>query len=239
MARKARFAATAASFLAGVKGGPMSDDLKAPAGEDEGWGSVGVPDLASRSHLLKRAAIAGGAAVAGGLFIAGLPKVAASAPSREQDVRILNYLLRLEYVLAAFYETAAAEGQLTGEIEQFVSVVGEHERDHVALLQRILGDDANAEPSVDFGAGTSDPDRVAATARMLEEAASAAYIGQGANLTKRAMIDAARITSVEARHAAWIADILQRNPAPAAADPAKSPSEVSAALRRAGVSISG
>jgi hypothetical protein len=216
----------------------MSNDLKAPAGEDEGWGKVGVPAPASRSDLLKRAAIAGGAAVAGGLFIAGLPKVAASAPSREQDVRILNSLLRLEYVLAAFYETAAAEGQLSGEIQQFVSVVGEHERDHVALLQHILGDDANPEPSVDFDV-TSDPDRVAATAHMLEEAASAAYIGQGANLTKRAMIDAARITSVEARHAAWIADILQRNPAPAAADPAKSPRQVSAALRSAGVLISG
>jgi hypothetical protein len=216
----------------------MSNDLKAPAGEDEGWGKVGVPAPASRSDLLKRAAIAGGAAVAGGLFIAGLPKVAASAPSREQDVRILNYLLRLEYVLAAFYETAAAEGQLAGEIQQFVSVVGEHEREHVALLQRILGDDANAEPSVDFGDATNNPNTVAATARKLEETASAAYIGQGANVTKIAMIDVARITSVEARHAAWIADILQRDPAPAAADPAKSPSEVSAALRRAGVSIS-
>jgi hypothetical protein len=217
----------------------MSDDLKAPAGEDEGWGNVGMPAIASRSDLLKRTAIAGGAAVAGGLFIAGLPKVAASAPSRAQDVRILNYLLQLEYVMAAFYETAAAEGRLTGEIQQFVSVVGEHERKHVALLLGILGDDANPEPSVDFGAGASNPNEVGATAHMLEETASAAYIGQGANLTKRVMIDAARITSVEARHAAWIADILQRDPAPAPADPAKSPRQVSAALRRAGVSISG
>jgi hypothetical protein len=217
----------------------MSDDLKAPAEEDGDWEKVGMEALASRSDLLKRAAVAGSAAVAGGLLIAGLPKVAASASSRAQDVRILNYLLRLEYVMAAFYEKAAAEGQLTGEMQQFVSVVGEHERKHVALLQRILGEDADAEPSVDFGDGTSTPTKVSATARMLEETASAAYIGQGANLTKRAMIDVARITSVEARHAAWIADILRRHPAPAAADPAKSPSQVSAALRRAGVSISG
>jgi hypothetical protein len=217
----------------------MSDDLKAPAEEDGGLEKLGLEALASRSDLLKRAAVAGSAAVGGGLLIAGLPKVAASAPSRAQDVRILNYLLRLEYVLAAFYEAAAAEGQVTGEIQQFVSVVGEHEREHVALLQRILGDDADAEPSVDFGDGTSNPDKVAVTARNLEETASAAYIGQGANLTERVMIDAARITSVEARHAAWIADILRRHPAPAAADPAKSPSQVAAALRRAGVSISG
>ena len=217
----------------------MSDDLKAPAEEDADWENVGVEALASRSDLLRRAAVTGSAAVAGGLLIAGLPNVAVSAPSRAQDVRILNFLLRLEYVMVAFYETAAAEGQLTGEIQQFVSVVGEHEREHVALLQRILGDDANAEPSVDFGDRTSDSTKVAATARVLEETVSAAYIGQGANLTKRTMIDAARITSVEARHAAWIADVLQRHPAPAAADPAKSPSQVSAALRRAGVSISG
>jgi ferritin-like protein len=216
----------------------MRDDPTAAAEEDGGREDVELEALASRSDLLKRAAVAGSAAVAGGLLIAGLPKVAASA-SRAQDVRILNYLLRLEHVMAAFYETAAAEGQLTGEIQQFVSVVGEHEREHVALLQSILGDDASVEPSVDFGDGASDPNKVAATARVLEETASAAYIGQGANLTKRAMIEAARITSVEARHAAWIADILRRHPAPAAADPAKSPNQVSATLRRAGVSISG
>ena len=213
-----------------------SDDLNASA-EDGGWRNVGVDAFASRSDVLKRAAVAGSAVVAGGLLIAGLPKVAASARSKEQDVRILNYLLRLEYVMAAFYETAAAEGQLTGEIQQFVSVVGEHEQKHIALLLGILGDDADPEPSVDFGPGTS-PSEVGATAHMLEETASAAYIGQGANLTKGVMIDAARITSVEARHAAWIADILQRDPAPAPADPAKSPKQVSAALRRAGVSIS-
>jgi hypothetical protein len=217
----------------------MSDGLKAPAEEGGDSERVALEALVSRSDLLKRASVAGSAALAGGLLIAGLPKAAASAPSRAQDVRILNYLLQLEYMMAAFYETAAAQGQVSGEIQHFVSVVGEHEREHVALLERILGDDANAEPSVDFGAGTSDPDRVATTARMLEEVASAAYIGQGANLTKRAMIDAARITSVEARHAAWIADILQKNPAPAAADPAKSPRQVSTALREAGVLISG
>jgi hypothetical protein len=217
----------------------MSENLKAPAEEDGGWETAGVEPLASRSDVLKRAAVVGGAAVAGGLLFAGLPKVAASAPSRAQDIRILNYLLRLEYVMAAFYEAAAAEGQLTGEIQQFVSVVGGHERKHVALLLGVLGDDANPEPIVDFGAGASNPNEVGATAHMLEETASAAYIGQGANLTKRVMIDAARITSVEARHAAWIADILQRDPAPAPADPAKSPRQVSAALQRAGVSISG
>ena len=93
----------------------MSDDLNASA-ENGRWRNVGVDAFASRSDVLKRAAVAGGAVVAGGLLIAGLPKVAASARSRAQDVRILNYLLRLEYVMAAFYETAATEGHLTGEI---------------------------------------------------------------------------------------------------------------------------
>jgi rubrerythrin len=213
-------------------------DVKPPADEDGGTEDAGLEEVGTRSDLLKRATFAGGAAAAGGLLVAALPKVAASAPSRAQDIRILNYLLRLEYVMAAFYETAA-EGQLSGEIQQFVSVVGEQERKHVALLQKILGDDASAEPSIDFGERTTSPEQVAATARLLEETASAAYIGQGANLTRRVMIDAARITSVEARHAAWIADILQKHPAPVAADPAKSPKQVFAALRKAGVSISG
>jgi hypothetical protein len=36
----------------------------------------------------------------------------------------------------------------------------------------------------------------------------------------------AQVCSVEARHAAWIADVLHRDPAPRAADEAKAPEDV-------------
>ena len=64
-----------------------------------------------------------------------------------------------------------------------------------------------------------DPKRFARTAIRLEELGLAAYNGAATSLTPDALADAARIVSVEARHAAWIRDIAGANPAPRAAEP--------------------
>jgi hypothetical protein len=61
---------------------------------------------------------------------------------------------------------------------------------------------------------------------MLEETGTAAYIGQGANLTSPVAVTAGRIASVEARHTAWITNILGRHPAPHAADRALNQQQV-------------
>ena len=65
----------------------------------------------------------------------------------------------------------------------------------------------------------------------LEELTLAAYIGQGANLTRDAVGGLARLVSVEARQAAWLRDIAGEMPAPHVADPARSPDDVLKALR--------
>ena len=70
---------------------------------------------------------------------------------------------------------------------------------------------------------------------MLGDNTVAAYIGQGANLTIDGVAAVAPLVSVEARHAAWIRDITAVNPAPAAADPAKSAEDVRLALEQAGL----
>ena len=49
----------------------------------------------------------------------------------------------------------------------------------------------------------------------LEETAVAAYNGQATNLTPEALATAARIASVEARHASWARGIAGEAPAPA------------------------
>jgi hypothetical protein len=69
---------------------------------------------------------------------------------------------------------------------------------------------------------------------LLEETGSAAYIGQGANLSVNVVVTVGRIASVEARHTAWIRDIVGRHPAPHAADPSMTQEEVSAAIQRTG-----
>jgi rubrerythrin len=188
----------------------------------------------SRAGVLKRAALIGGTALGAGSLVQALPGRASSASSRARDVRILNYVLRLERLKAAFYREAAAGNALTGELQQFAGLLARHERAHVALLSKHLGSEEQNEGAYDFGDATRDPDTFAMTARTLEETAVAGYIAQGANLTRSLMVPFAQLCSVEARHAAWIADLLEKDPAPRAADKAKTPTEVIAVIEEMG-----
>jgi hypothetical protein len=112
--------------------------------------------------------------------------------------------------------------------------VGEQEREHVAYLRDRLGPAAREEPELDFGDLAADADRFPRAAFVLEESGVGAYIGQGANLTVEAVRAAAPIVAVEARHAAWISDLVGRVPAPRAADAARTAAQVQAALEAAG-----
>ncbi|HWN21356.1 MAG TPA: ferritin-like domain-containing protein [Gaiellaceae bacterium] len=184
--------------------------------------------------MLSRAVAGGGAIVAGGVFLGGLTGIATAARSAEQDVRILNLVLLLEELETAFYADALNRGVLRGELAEFARVVGAHEQAHVAYLRKALGDRAEARPRFDFGDTTSDPDRFAVTAAMLEDTGIAAYNGQAVNLTKPVLKAAATIVSVEARHAAWIRDIVGRPAAPDATDDPATEAQVRAAVGRTG-----
>ena len=143
----------------------------------------------------------------------------------------MNFLLVLEYLQTAFYQEAIDNGSLNGELSHFAQVVGGHEREHVSFLRSKLGAKAKGRPEFDFGDATSNPTKFAATAVKLEELTIGAYIGQGANLTRDAVLRVGRIASVEARHVAWIRDIRRELPAPVAADPGTSQEEVAGELR--------
>jgi hypothetical protein len=179
-----------------------------------------------------------GAAVVVGAF--GRERSAeAQTPSPEQDERILNFMLSLEYLQSAFYAQAEAQGALAGELAKFTRVVGEHERRHVERLQELLGDAASSEPELDLEDVTSDEDSFLQTAVVLEDTGASAYIGQGSNLTNEGVAAVAPLVSVEARHAAWILAIAGRDPAPAAADPAATVAGVQSAFERVGLSLQG
>jgi hypothetical protein len=193
-----------------------------------------VTTRSSRTELLRGAVVAGGILTTGGVVMGALPKLAASAPSPAQDVRILNLVLLLEYVEAAFYAEARAKGALRGELRQFAGVVGRHERQHVSFLKKALGGKARGEPRLDFGKATTDPDAFVAAAVTIEDTVVAAYNGQATNLTADTLAAAARIVSVEARHAAWIRAIAGKLPASKATDPLKTQAQVMATLRKTG-----
>jgi Ferritin-like domain len=188
----------------------------------------------TRGDLLQRSIVAGGALTAAGTLVGGLAAPAGSAPSPKQDIEILNFALLIEYVLAAFYAAALDRAALSGELEDYARIVGNHERLHVEFLRDQLGRRARRRPRLDFGRAVTTPERFVATAVQLEDLTVAAYNGQAPNLTSGTLAAAARIVSIEARHAAWIRDLAGHNPAPRAADLPRSAAAASRALERTG-----
>ena len=188
----------------------------------------------SRARLLERALIGGGAVIAGGVLLGGLPSTGSTAPSASQDVEILNFALLIEYLQASFYAEALAKGALRRERRRFARIVGSHEQAHASLIDRTLAGKARQKPRFDFSDTTSEQAKFDQTAVVLEEIGLAAYNGQASNLTKAALGTAAKIMSVEARHASWIRAIVGRVPAPDATDQGKSAAQVSSALNQTG-----
>lgn len=194
-----------------------------------------------RSHALTRAQFLRGTLFTGGVVLIGgvpllsrAPRVAHARQSPATDDKILNFALLLEYLEEAFYSDALSKDALSGELLRFAREVSRHEAAHVELLRSALGNKARPRPNFDFGDVTSDPQRFSSAAVLLEETGTAAYIGQGANLSASVTVTAGRIVSVEARHTAWIRDIVDRQPAPHAAGPSMTEEEVTAAIRRTG-----
>jgi rubrerythrin len=192
------------------------------------------------STLTRKAVVAGGAAAAGSILIGG-PGVAASVPSpkklrikNRQDLRILNYFLLIEEVMVGFYADALETGTLSGELAQFAEVALAHERKHVKWLRKLLGDRARQKPTLGFPAATSDSKAFIKNAIRLEEMNVAAYNGQATNLTREGRVVAARMVSVDARHAAWIHDLAGMTPADMTTDKPLSERQVLSALGRTG-----
>ena len=195
----------------------------------------GTTGLRSRRDLLKVAIAGSGAVLLGGVAVERMLGATAAKPSASQDRQILNYALLLEYLQATFYAEALSHGGLKGELREFAEVVGSQEQAHVAFLKKALGANARQKPAFNFGEATRNPQKFGTTAQALEDAGVAAYNGQAANVTKPTLAAAIKIVSVEARHAAWIRDILGVAPAPKAADPGATVDEITAKLRSLGV----
>jgi Ferritin-like domain len=201
-----------------------------------GGDAVGVFEaVGARARFLRNGLLASAGLLLGAAAVVETGEPATAAPSPRRDRRILRFLVQLEYLQADYYAAAVDRGRLRGELREFAEVVGAHEREHIDVLEELLGPSTGGRPAFDFGEATRTAKQFAAVARELEETGVAACIGQGANLTPRSVLVVSRIAAVEARHAAWIADYLGRDPAPRAADTAKTPGQVLASIRRTGI----
>ncbi len=172
-------------------------------------------------------------------LVPGASKAFGATP--KGDVDILNYALTLEYLESAFYKEANASGALKGRYAKFGQVVADHEAQHVTALKKALGSSAVKKPSFDFQGTTKDQAKFGATSIVLEDTGVKAYQGQAGNIKTPAILAAAAsILPIEARHAAWIRDIVGMPPAPDAFNPAADMATVLAAVKGTGfISASG
>jgi rubrerythrin len=192
------------------------------------------PEAIGLSASTRRAVLTAASLTAGGILIGGVGVPALGSGSRVSDAEILNFALEMEELQSALYTQALRTAGLTGELKQYAEIVGAHERAHVAFLRRTLGTSAKAAPAFDFGDAVTDPDRFARAARTLEDLGVAALDGQATALSKPSLAAVATIASVEARHAAWIRDLIGELPAPAASNPSETAAQVTAAIARTG-----
>ena len=172
----------------------------------------------SRASLFKGSVALLGAAGGSALGAAELAAAPDSSGSAATDRQILTFGLLIERLQAAFYADALRAGRLTGEARQFAQVVAAEEGAHVKYFTAALGGAAGKSPDFRFGDAVTDPAKFIGTAISLEEAGLGVYNGQGVNLTPQTLAAAARVVSVEARHAAWARALAGKDPAPVAVD---------------------
>ena len=103
---------------------------------------------------------------------------------------------------------------------------------HVTFLKGALGSKAVKKPKFDFQGTTGKQATFLETAMALEDTGVSAYAGAAPMIAnKKTLAAALSVHSVEARHAAWVRQIIGHggspSPAPSAFDPARSKAECS------------
>lgn len=128
------------------------------------------------------------------------------------DIGILNYAYALEQLEAAFYTKVAASfyRNIPAEEEMLFKDIRDHEIAHREFFKAALGDSAIPALEVDFSSiDFTSRTSVLATAKAFEDLGVSAYNGAGYLIENGAYLTiAGKIVSVEARHAAYIRDLI-------------------------------
>jgi hypothetical protein len=180
-----------------------------------------------------RAGFLRGLVVGSGAVLAtlGAPFTADAALSGG-DTAILRFDLALEYLQAGLYTEAEQLHQFRGRTEEWVRVVGAHERAHVVALQHLLGPASIKSPRFDFRGVTEDVDRFTKTAIAFEDLTAALLKYQAPRLrSQRVLVAALGLHSVEARHASWIRHVAGIKPTLGAFDEPQSQRRMAALVK--------
>lgn len=128
------------------------------------------------------------------------------------DIGILNYAYALEQLEAAFYTQVLMTPYSGGSVAEMALMadIRDHEIAHREFFKNALGSNAIQSLEVDFsGINFSSRTSVLTAARTFEDLGVQAYNGAGKLIVNPAYLTlAGKIVSVEARHAAWIRDVI-------------------------------
>lgn len=128
------------------------------------------------------------------------------------DIGVLNYAYALEQLEAAFYTRVIASqySGITASEVALLTDIRDHEVAHREFFKAALATNAIGMLEVDFSSvDFSSRTSVLNTAKAFEDLGVSAYNGAGKLITTRAYLElAGKIVSVEARHAAYIRDLL-------------------------------
>jgi hypothetical protein len=175
----------------------------------------------TRAHFLRNAAVGS----AGMLAMLAAP-VSVQAAERLTDLDILNFGLRFERLQATFYteaETIGTIGRMPAPKQRWARVLGTHERSHVRIIKKILGDKAGKRPFFDFRGVTETGAGFTRTAVAMEDLTVALLTGIVPRVHDRALAAALfGLLTTEARHAAWARSIVNTVPAAKAFDEPRS-----------------
>jgi hypothetical protein len=185
----------------------------------------------TRADFLRKAALGS----AGMLAVLAAPP-SASAATSATDLDILNFGLRFERLQASFYteaESMGTVGKMAARKQQWARTLGAHERAHVRIIKKVLGDRAGPRPFFDFQGVTETEDSFTRTAVALEDLTVALLTGITPRMHDRALVAALfGLLTTEARHAAWARSIVRTSPAANAFDDPRSLDRVGALVDR-------
>lgn len=153
-------------------------------------------------------------------MLAAIPATS-DARSNSLITDTLNFVLKLEYLEAAFYNTGISSGVISGADLAIFQQIKKHENAHVMFLQdtiTALGETPVTSPNFDFTAmGAFDPFNVyadfLALSQAFQDTGVRAYKGQAGNLISNndVLTAALQIHSVEARHASQVRRLRKKN----------------------------
>lgn len=141
-----------------------------------------------------------------------LPSASGSVDLGSGDVGILNYAYALEQLEAAFYIQVIATPyvNITDGEKALLTDIRDHEIAHREFFKAALAGGAIAALEVDFTSiDFTKRESVLGTAKAFEDLGVSAYNGAGPLITSKDYLTlAGKIVSVEARHAAFIRDLI-------------------------------